>query len=108
VDILYFTCQHCKNDIAVAPVFHLHKNGTRDDATAVFSFDEKGRTGRGRCKILYGISEYAPSTAARRITGKPENGWIYWKFETKGGKITLDELLGFLFEDRVIKGVKRE
>ena len=108
MEVIYFRCQYCKKDIAVVPVFHLRRDGTRDEATAVFSFDEKGRTGRGHCKILYGISEYAPSTAAKKITGKSDtNGWEYWKFETGRGRITLDQLLDHLFEDRGIKGRKR-
>lgn len=104
---IIFTCPYCKNDIAVAPVFHLHRDGTRYDATAVFSFDKQGRSGRGHCKIVYEVAEEAPSTAAGRITGKSENGWRYWKYETKAGKITLDQLLNVLFEDRVIKGKNR-
>jgi len=48
-------------------------NNTRYEAWAKFWF-EKGKTGRGLCKITYEGKEYASATAATTITGYQVKG----------------------------------
>ncbi len=74
---IFIECPQCKITVAVAPVFHTFNN-TRYEAWAKFWF-KQGRTGRGLCEIIYQGKEYAPSTAASKITGYQVNGWGWWK-----------------------------
>ena len=93
-------CRRVYRSIAVAPVFGEHR-GTRYEAWAQFWF-EGGETGRRRCKVIYnrpgqgGLPEPetrgAPSTVATKIVGYQVNGWVWWRYESEKGAITLDEL----------------
>ena len=93
-------CRKVRRSIAVAPVFGEHR-GTRYEAWAQFWF-EGGETGRRRCEVIYkrpgqvGLRESetrgAPSTVATEIVGYQINGWVWWRYESERGAITLDKL----------------
>lgn len=89
-----FNCHDCNKEMVIAPVFYMHHN-IRYEAWAHFWFDKEA-TGRGLCKIIYGGHEYAPSTAIKEITGTEVDGWKFWRYESKEGILTLDELAATL------------
>jgi hypothetical protein len=95
--LAYFNCPH-SDGMVIAPVFGIYHQ-TRYEAWAKFWF-EKGKTGRGLCLIICEGGEYAPSTAAKIITGNKSleiNGWTeFWQYEGKTGVITLDDLANTL------------
>ena len=97
-NLLDFRCPHCNYGIMIAPVFHIFKKGVKKgikyEAAAILSFSgDEARPPR----IVYDGKEYAPSTAATKITGTQVNGLIFWKFKNKKGDIiTLKRLTKLL------------
>jgi hypothetical protein len=66
--------------------------GARLVATYKGAEYEAGVTEDGRLRFPNGSVESSLSTAAVRVTGRPTNGWTFWKLEKEDQMISLARL----------------